>query len=386
MFAGARSKINITIHNTTKLSFKFNMTITFHCTLIQPLFLAGAEKQIPEIRPPSIKGALRWWWRAMNTNLTLPELKAAESALFGSTSNRSPLGIRTSHPVIESLTFETRTAQELIQLKKDSRADNIVKYLLFSQTMGENKWNRAFPTGKIFTVSFYAQDAQVLIRSIATFWLLAHFGGFGKRARRGGGNFKVTRIEDPGNLVGLAGLAFLGDENQLLEEYLALNYAKVKQLIQEKEEGPAADHYSGLLDATLLVAPIPGGLISVAEVFQSFRASIKGKNNLLAKSALGLPLFSDKPGNKEVEKWQVFMDKDKNDRRASPVLLREIHYQRQDYGIVLILHGKILESSVSFGKNKFSTIAGQRNQTVDADILDTLRTHLIELRYRPITL
>jgi CRISPR-associated protein Cmr1 len=386
MFAGARSKINITIHNTTKLSFKFNMTITFHCTLIQPLFLAGAEKQIPEIRPPSIKGALRWWWRAMNTNLSLPELKAAESALFGSTSNRSPLGIRTSHPVIESLTFESLTANELIQQKRVRNEDTIVKYLLFSQTMGENKWNRAFPTGKAFTVSFYAQDAQVLSKSIAAFWLLAHFGGFGKRARRGGGNFKVTRIDDPGNLVAQTGLAFLGNENQPLEEYLALNYAIVKHLIQKKEEAPAADHYSGLLDATLLVAPIPGGLLKVAEVFQSFRSSIKGKNNLLAKSALGLPLFSDKPGNRDVEKWQVFTDTDKNDRRASPVLLREIHYQEHEYGIVLILNGKILESSVSFGKNKFSTIRDKRNQTVNADILDTLRNHLIELRYRPITL
>ena len=40
-------------------------TITFNCRFITPAFLGGANpKGTPELRPPTIKGALRFWWRA----------------------------------------------------------------------------------------------------------------------------------------------------------------------------------------------------------------------------------------------------------------------------------------------------------------------------------
>ncbi|OPX29474.1 MAG: type III-B CRISPR module RAMP protein Cmr1 [Candidatus Omnitrophica bacterium 4484_171] len=46
-------------------------TITFECETITPMFLAGADGRTPELRPPSIKGAMRFWWRAMNGHLPL---------------------------------------------------------------------------------------------------------------------------------------------------------------------------------------------------------------------------------------------------------------------------------------------------------------------------
>ncbi len=49
------------------------------------MFLAGADGTTPELRAPSIKGALRFWWRAMNGHLSLEELRKQESDLFGNT-------------------------------------------------------------------------------------------------------------------------------------------------------------------------------------------------------------------------------------------------------------------------------------------------------------
>jgi CRISPR-associated protein Cmr1 len=46
------------------------------------MFLAGADGSIPELRPPSIKGALRFWWRAMNGDLGLADLKRIEGDIF----------------------------------------------------------------------------------------------------------------------------------------------------------------------------------------------------------------------------------------------------------------------------------------------------------------
>ncbi|HHM20795.1 MAG TPA: type III-B CRISPR module RAMP protein Cmr1, partial [Bacteroidetes bacterium] len=59
--------------------------ITFTCETITPMFIAGADGKTPELRAPGIKGALRFWWRAVNGHLSLKELKKREAEIFGGT-------------------------------------------------------------------------------------------------------------------------------------------------------------------------------------------------------------------------------------------------------------------------------------------------------------
>jgi len=71
--------------------------ITFECEVITPMFLGGADGQTPELRPPSIKGAMRFWWRAMNGHLSLKALKEREAEIFGASDEkigRSKFSIR----------------------------------------------------------------------------------------------------------------------------------------------------------------------------------------------------------------------------------------------------------------------------------------------------
>jgi CRISPR-associated protein Cmr1 len=58
-------------------------TIAFECETITPMFLGSADGRTPELRPPSIKGAMRFWWRAMNGHLSLEDVKKEEAELFG---------------------------------------------------------------------------------------------------------------------------------------------------------------------------------------------------------------------------------------------------------------------------------------------------------------
>jgi CRISPR-associated protein Cmr1 len=65
-------------------------TITFTCEVLTPLFLNGADGRTPELRAPSIKGALRFWWRALHGHLPLKahsglttDLKSLETQIFG---------------------------------------------------------------------------------------------------------------------------------------------------------------------------------------------------------------------------------------------------------------------------------------------------------------
>jgi len=58
-------------------------TITFKCETVTPMFMAGADGKEPELRAPSIKGVLRFWWRAINGYLELKDLREREAAIFG---------------------------------------------------------------------------------------------------------------------------------------------------------------------------------------------------------------------------------------------------------------------------------------------------------------
>ncbi|MDQ7005467.1 MAG: type III-B CRISPR module RAMP protein Cmr1 [Ghiorsea sp.] len=62
-------------------------TIEATYRIVTPMFIGGAEgKPDDGIRPPSFKGALRFWWRALNWTkvYNIADLHKKEAELFGS--------------------------------------------------------------------------------------------------------------------------------------------------------------------------------------------------------------------------------------------------------------------------------------------------------------
>lgn len=50
--------------------------------IVTPMFIGGADpSDSPELRPPSIKGALRFWWRALQWGMCLEKTASHEAAL-----------------------------------------------------------------------------------------------------------------------------------------------------------------------------------------------------------------------------------------------------------------------------------------------------------------
>ncbi len=61
--------------------------ITARYRVTTPMFCGGADPSVPELRLPSFKGVLRFWWRALAWSQmggNLQEIKAEEDRLFGS--------------------------------------------------------------------------------------------------------------------------------------------------------------------------------------------------------------------------------------------------------------------------------------------------------------
>lgn len=70
-------------------------------SVVTPMFLSGADQSKPELRVSSIRGALRFWWRALAWNRlkgNLRKIREEESLLFGSTSHGQGMLMRLLNP------------------------------------------------------------------------------------------------------------------------------------------------------------------------------------------------------------------------------------------------------------------------------------------------
>lgn len=63
-------------------------TIEAKFRIVTPMFISGADQTKAELRVPSIKGALRFWWRALNYEKDSKILLDRESKIFGSSDQK----------------------------------------------------------------------------------------------------------------------------------------------------------------------------------------------------------------------------------------------------------------------------------------------------------
>ncbi len=140
-------------------------TITLNCEVITPMFLAGADGRTPELRPSSIKGMLRFWWRAMQGFDKITELHQKEGEIFGGTDEgmgRSKFSLR---------------------IKKNDPPPKFKYYALPHKEMVRLP---AIKPGYAFKMITDADEQIQNLIEIASF-----LGGLGKRSRRGFGAFQI---------------------------------------------------------------------------------------------------------------------------------------------------------------------------------------------------
>ncbi|MDX1909416.1 MAG: type III-B CRISPR module RAMP protein Cmr1 [Bacteroidia bacterium] len=153
-------------------------TITFTCKIITPMFLAGADGSTPELRAASIKGALRFWWRACNGHLGLEEMRKRETEIFGGVQGEN--GAQRSRLLLRILSDEPlRTAKE-----------QLVPHKPFMQ-------QEAFTVGQSFDVmlNLLPNDHFKIEQVKALFETFRLLGGIGKRVRRGMGSMRILQYK-----------------------------------------------------------------------------------------------------------------------------------------------------------------------------------------------
>lgn len=151
--------------------------IEYQASIITPMFLYGADTRKAELRAPSFKGEMRFWWRAVQRSNDLEKLKNTEARLFG-----------TSDQTIGRSPFRLQVI-----------ADNIstqVHPMLPHRTRGP-KLNIQCLLGN-FRILITSRSGDTYSKMGKLLELSAILGGVGKRSRRGFGCYALhMKTEEP---------------------------------------------------------------------------------------------------------------------------------------------------------------------------------------------
>lgn len=148
---------------------------------VTPLFLGGADPRgQPELRAASVRGALRFWLRALlggvigDTPDKLDDLRKAESAVFGST--------------------EAGASAVVVRLMGEAQGRPFPPLL---HNPSKTFTFQGVPPNEVLTLTLAPRPSH-RIPDVACGALLMFllFGGLGKRSRRGFGSFVVRSISD----------------------------------------------------------------------------------------------------------------------------------------------------------------------------------------------
>jgi CRISPR-associated protein Cmr1 len=147
-------------------------TITATFRIVTPMFISGADQSTAEIRAPSIKGVLRFWWRALNWHRfangqnnnqreSLLRLRRDESLLFGTADQAKGVGQSAILPQVECRHDSIQSGNEILI----GRPSKYLGMGLFA--MGSRSRNAGYPAppAQTRTCGFPASGSSVVLAS-----------------------------------------------------------------------------------------------------------------------------------------------------------------------------------------------------------------------------
>ncbi len=177
--------------------------------IVTPMFLGGADQRAERMRPPSIKAALRFWWRALawprflavagEPAKALRDLHAREGELFGSAGGVAGQG--QSRVLIEARSEYGLDKRETAWPVRTDGAGYLSIGIWESGTQARGNWrphregfaakDADFVLRMLFKPGSTPADRQEVEQALRA-WTL--FGGLGSRSRRGFGSVQLVEL------------------------------------------------------------------------------------------------------------------------------------------------------------------------------------------------
>ncbi len=128
---------------------------------VTPIFMRGADQAKAEIRAASIKGLMRWWFRALAGSYfgnDIVGLRKAEEYVFGSTEQRSRVVVEVEAP--EPCKFEIKgTIEERLNRRKNEYSLRPkIEILMKDCNGGQKEPNFPIPNYLFFSIKMFVED------------------------------------------------------------------------------------------------------------------------------------------------------------------------------------------------------------------------------------
>jgi CRISPR-associated protein Cmr6 len=310
-------------------------------TLTTPAFLAGSLQESDDctLRPATLRGLLRWWWRTMHAgHITAAQLLKLERSIWGGTAGPAgedaPSAISISLEPIGSaspIQYRKQDVANAHGLKKPDRpkATQGIAYITYG--MDEKTRCRYYlPDGSQWKLTIVAGPApplstqQVLDQAKAALWLLTSLGGTGSKARKGFGCI----VADTG----------VGGLQECMQRAAEVRTAArlTNRASEFLRQSPSLENMLGPADVNLPTTDVWHALDQVGDAIQEFAQAHKHR---VEKKALGLPR---RMRESDPEMQQL-------SRHASPV---HFHLQKDAFGFKATVAAFPSAKLRSFEKNR----------------------------------
>ncbi|MDI6754189.1 MAG: type III-B CRISPR module RAMP protein Cmr1 [Thermodesulfobacteriota bacterium] len=222
---------------------------TWSCTLevATPLFLAGADQSDAELRAPTFKNLMRWWYRAAEESLT-----GEEKFLFGGIDQGAKFRLRLKPGKITPVryvkeSFSSFQGLQYLGFSLDASVKGQWRQRAYIEPSQDSESDSNFQIQ--FSFSPFLKDEHK--KSIlASFWLFLWLGGIGSRSRRGFGSLRAVKA-DPWKQGGLQ-FEFKGGIRDL-PDFIKTNLSVAKEWIFQNAIGGTAPAKHTTLDKKSLI-------------------------------------------------------------------------------------------------------------------------------------
>lgn len=269
--------------------------ITFEIETITPMFLAGADQSKAELRAASIKGLLRFWWRALQAEPNLDALRKKEAKIFGSSDEGSG-GSSFSIRIISNGDFKPTkdkfpTSQQYqVPVEGKTFKINILEYLAYGT------YEYVQRQGNVFTREYYQSNTKIdIVLSFTdekwknyvlnTFYIWSVFGGIGARSRNGFGSFDVLNkekaFEDIKEVVSINSPYMKGNIEKLVKTGNVVSYSS---FAQGAKLFKAKNSFASGFDA----------LADIGKIYKNGRSKLEKRHSFNKRQYIGSPIVEKK--------------------------------------------------------------------------------------------
>lgn len=309
---------------------------TFILELVTPAFLAGANQEEGDcdLRPATLRGHLRWWWRTMHAGyLDVATLKKLEDAIWGSAEEGGVISIElipktagNKPNIFDKRVITGRCGLEKSPNKKTTQGISYLAFGMDDEKKEErvqryyvnsfNKWKVIF-TARVVNNPWYISTKTVMEEATNAFYLLSAVGGIGAKCRNGFGSLNIS--------------------SSLNVEKCRESAEKLRQSLNINAKFNDKKIFSSSIDSGLILqkeikTPWKNVWYVIDHLGFAYQAFAQSKKHLLEKKALGLPRNIGHPARGE---FKLSKEMGKIERYPSPFFFHLDLNTDQTYSIRL---------------------------------------------------